>query len=112
MPTVRISIGCPPGFHEVVARMIHEHPPALSDGRTPSVRNVPPRGDASEFDLIYPDPKPTIPELIAKWHAEPTESNRLELWHALDANGGSRLSSGGSVYYAKTGDTFKHLEVF
>lgn len=50
-------------------------------------------GDAQEILITIPDPDPTIPELIAKWHAVPVFENRKPLWEALN-EGGFRYGAG------------------
>lgn len=110
MPTLRIRIGCPSEFAESIIKMFHEHPPVLPDGRVPSVRNVPPRGDAIEFDLIYPEP-PSIPELIAKWHAEPTRDNRKALLAALTEHR-TAYFYGETCYFAGNRNGVRVIEVY
>lgn len=95
MPTFKVFIG-----GDVVGdRALKAVLPALaSAGLNPTV--LPSRGDCHELTIDVPDPKPTIPELIARWQAEPTRVNRHALWAVLFSDG---------LIYGKGCYTYKSL---
>lgn len=81
--TIRLA-GLEPDAATAVFKALKGNHPILPGGRRMTeIRWVPQRGDAIELELEFADPKLSIPELIAKWHADPTAENRIALRLAL-----------------------------